>query len=165
MKAKELIAATLEKEEKPATDGQDTTSGDISVSTPSPAWRACAICVKDLALPDPEGFDEDNELADQLGRIKLRERKAIERKVEREAREARKAKKSTGEKDGNGDDDDNDDSNKNPAESESDVDSAGDVDDDEDPFLAAVGGADKLLTGKEYQEKLLKEMQQRDQET
>ena len=77
---------------------------------------------------------------------------------EREAREAREARNASQENDGNedqaeedghavGGDDDAETNSVRPAGAES--------DDDEDPFLKAVGGADKLLTGKAYQEKLL----------
>ena len=105
--------------------------------------RVCAVCVKELALPDPDGDVDDENVLERLGRIKLRERKAIERQLEREAREARRKPKA-GEEEEDDDDDGEDDSS-----------GADYSDDEDDPFLKAVGGADKLLTGKAYQEKLL----------
>jgi len=164
-KAKEIIASA--KEESEGGEGCDQDEGDardpaLSNFLVRPTvckLRVCAVCVKELALPDPDDDDEDN-ILDRLGRIKLRERKTIERQLEREAREARKKPKSGGE-DNNDDDDDDDDDEKqlNRLDEDSEDDEFSD-DDDDDPFLRAVGGADKLLTGKAYQEKLLAQMTQ-----
>lgn len=111
-----------------------------------PRLRACAICVKEVALPDPEG--EEDDLPEAVGRIRLRERKTIERQLMREA---------------GGSSSDAPKENKDGDERISEVDDLAnpldDNDDDEDPFLKAVGGAGKLLTGEAYQKKLLQQQQ------
>lgn len=169
IKAQALMTAALENEEPPAVvEGDETGSPPPTTLSNASKLRACAVCVKELALPDPEEDEEEKDLADQLGRIRLRERKAIERKLEQEAREARKARRLARQKDEEGDDDDDDHhdqkSNEDPAASDVDSDQlSDDEDDDDDPFLKAVGGADKLLTGEAYQAKLLEQMQRSDQ--
>eukprot|EP00980_Cylindrotheca_fusiformis_P025165 scaffold13207_cov143-Cylindrotheca_fusiformis.AAC.18 len=140
-KAKAIIAEELES--------RSTTEEEM------PTIRACAVCVKEVALPDPED-DEDDDLAVSVGRIRLRERKAIERKLMQES-----TKKNT-----------NDESSsiEEGSESSEKMNNAFDQppaanDDEDDPFLKAVGGADKLLTGEAYQKKLLEQHQQQQQQT
>jgi hypothetical protein len=151
-KAKEIIAAAtlVEASDRDEEDGgEETLTSILRSSAPKP--RACAVCVKELALPDPDEKDDENVL-DRLGSIKLRERKAIERQLEREAREAREARKKSKAGD---DEDDSDHDRLDDVDEDSTGDLNGDSDEEDDPFLKAVGGADKLLTGKAYQEKLL----------
>jgi hypothetical protein len=148
VKAKELFAPT-------ATEGEEPVAG-----TPSAKLRACAVCVKELALPDSD--DEEDDLADQVGRIRLRERKAMERKVERDAKEAKEARKAARATDVDEEDGADHANRYNNDTSDAGDDSSKDVGandglEEEDPFLKAVGGADKLLTGEAYQEKLLAE--------
>jgi hypothetical protein len=111
-----------------------------------PKLRACAICVKELALRNAADEGEDDELAQATGRIRLRELKTLERQIEREAKKSNKS-----EEDDNGDD----------AVSEPDLDGDEEADhndlESDDPLLQAVGGADKLLTGDAYQKKLLEQ--------
>jgi hypothetical protein len=136
---------------------------DIPLCSSLPILRACAVCVKVLALPDPEG-DQKNELDEAMANLRLRERKTIERKLANEKYAARKGGVN------NDDDDDADDDGReggvqhnhgnNFAAEFSDTDS----DDDEDPFLKAIGGADKLLVGEAYQQKLLQLQRQHDKE-
>lgn len=151
-KAKDIIAAAHPEEGEPTAvsenNEEETLTSILGHSAPKP--RACAVCVKELALPDPEE-EEDENLLDRLGRIKLRERKAIERQLEREAREARK-QANDDQEDSNDDDDASEDERLSELD-ENDEDN--DIDEEDDPFLKAIGGADKLLTGKAYQEKLL----------
>lgn len=172
IKAKALITAAMEKEETlpSAVEEVPDTVIQVPTSTQCPSkLRACAVCVKELALPDPQEDEEENELADHVGRIRLRERKAIERKLEQEARQARNAKRLARQKDHEGENADDDDDQKSNDEdpAASDVDSvqfSDDEDEEDDPFLKAVGGADKLLTGQAYQAKLLEQMQRNEQE-
>lgn len=156
VKARELIDAKIAEETPETPEGETHSQSSSTAGTPK--LRVCAVCVKDLALPDPEDDQEDNDLVDNMGRIRLRERKAMERQIEREAKEARKTSKQSKYTD--------DETGQNPAGSESESNDdkydgsdnhGGDDDEEEDPFLKAVGGADKLLTGKAYQEKLLAE--------
>jgi predicted CXXCH cytochrome family protein len=107
--------------------------------------QACAICVKEIALSNPEG-DEDDGPSELMGKISLRERKTIERQL---MREDKKSNPDTS----NGDED----KDRSPKK----LDDADDPlsDDEEDPFLKAIGGADQLLTGEAYQKKLLQKQQ------
>jgi hypothetical protein len=139
-KAKELIHPKTTTEEKEQT---------TATTTPKLVLRACAMCVKELALPDPEE-EEDDDLVESTGRIRLREQRTIERKLL--AKEAAAIDKTT---------------TTIPEEEEplpeNTADQASPNDDndndEDDPFLKAVGGADKLLTGEAYQQKLLEENQ------
>ena len=112
----------MKEEETPETmtDGEapsSATSAGESLSAPAPAkWRACAVCVKELALPDSGDEEDESDLAERMGRIRLRERKAIERKLEREAKEARKAARLA---DGDNDDGKEDDSESDEGDDDS----------------------------------------------
>ena len=143
--------------------------------------RVCEICVKDYALGSLEDDEEGDELA-QLeaaleGKLKLREKRAIERKIERlveeRRRNRRKAKQQEQEEEDN--DESGEEDGSNAAENEkndddveekvgmqkdtkadaNDDDSGDEVEEEDDPFLKAIGGADKLLTGEAYQKALL----------
>lgn len=157
-KAKEIIAAAIAAETTATPDttkGEgDEVPGEQEVTMHQPKLRACAMCVKEIALPDSD--DEDGaDLADDLGRIRLRERRTLERKQLREEKEARRAARAAREDNKEGDDNSEDDDDDN--DDDINLQDLGDDDDEDDPFLKAVGGADKLLTGKAYQEKLLAE--------
>jgi Uncharacterized conserved protein (DUF2039) len=142
--------------------------------------RVCTICFKAPALPasDDEYSDDDDSNDDDANRrrkLKLREIKSIRRQQEREAYEKRMSrtkKPTTIESNNNNnqvdeeeeeDDDDelqmsnnNDDTLVSRLKVGDDDDSNDDNDDDvNDPFLQAVGGKDKLLTGDAYQQMLL----------
>ena len=157
-KAKEILAAAALEAggagdcDNDEGDGrEESLTSILCPSTRKP--RVCAVCVKELALPDPDD-DDDVDVLERLGRIKLRERKSIERQLEREAQEARRKSKAGEE----AQDDDDDQMRLNTIDDDS---SGADyTDDEDDPFLKAVGGADKLLTGKAYQEKLLAQLTQ-----
>jgi len=132
-------------------------------------FKVCAMCCKEKALPDQNDCSEmeqeieDKKLAmeEKLGRpLRLRESKGIERKVERAveiekqlAKEERRrlrdeAAKATKQKTGN---DIDTKTKKINSGGRNDIES----DDEEDPFLKAIGGQAKMLTGEAYQKYLL----------
>jgi Uncharacterized conserved protein (DUF2039) len=141
--------------------------------------RVCAMCVKEPALPCADDEDDDDEssrlYAADGRKLKLREVKALQRKRLQEKRSKKKKSTTSSQQDDDdeNDDDDNDDegsdSNQHadvtPATVPSkagtgkthhdDCNTDDDDDDEDDPFLRAVGGADKLLTGEAYQQMLL----------
>ena len=121
--------------------------------------RICCVCAKEPSLFDPDTADKNNDKEEPSNRrIRLRERKALERQREREANNETKEKAAASREEpqvnydeaeeeysqGDGDDD--------RASSLSESESLQDCD---DPFLKAIGGADKLLVGEAYQQKLL----------
>ncbi|CAJ1949735.1 unnamed protein product [Cylindrotheca closterium] len=151
-KAKEIIEehlATLPEEEREET---------------RPTCRACAMCVKEIALPDENEEDEDDEeIIASLTRMKLRERKALERQLLKEEK-ANSSKSSSHSDDPSEDGGPLQESSDNPLgriEEDGHVGNSNADDDEDDPFLKAVGGADKLLTGEAYHRKLLLEQEQK----
>jgi len=144
--------------------------------------RVCAICAKDYAMGSLEDDEEGDELAkleEALeGKLKLREKRAIERKIERLAEERRRNRrmaKNQEQEEESGEETESD-TGENEEETEQTNDKAdeevstqeaskdvngddtrcGDeVEEEDDPFLRAIGGADKLLTGEAYQKALL----------
>ena len=141
------------------------------------ATRVCAVCVQEPVITaasggrgnrDQEvdnGSDEDPEARP----LKLREIKTLERQREREANNRRSQlnppppEKHLDNHRNNSED--------HPHEHLSELqtktkdltidDDGFDSDDANDPFLQAVGGADKLLTGEAYQQRLLWEQEQK----
>ena len=165
-KAKEVIRKS--REESPELD--ETTA----------VLRACAVCVKEIALPDPPGDDDDDDrdYVDAMSRLNLRQKRALERKAAKEQLEREREKKSKGRDDSDNDDHDNDDDDDDNEETrgrgpldasaedvsaDEDNNSPDYGDDDDDPFLKAIGGADKLLTGEAYQRKLLEQQEEKQQ--
>lgn len=145
VKAKE----TIKEHTKPVAEGQEDEEADPL--SPPRVRRACAVCVKEIALPDPED-ENGQDLLESMGKISLRERRTLERQM------AKKTKKSTKKEDATDEEDENENEEE---ELEADIDVIEEESEDEDdPFLKAVGGADKLLTGEAYQQKLLAEAQQ-----
>ena len=149
-KAKELIKEALLE------------TPDLEEQQCSPV-RACAGCVKAIALPDPEEEEDDREYIDAMSKLNLRQRRALERKMAKE--QAELEAQANGEQedteDEGGENEDMPDEGLGPlveqeAFDENDIPDYGD--DEEDPFLKAIGGADKLLTGEAYQRKLLEQM-------
>ena len=143
-----------------------------------PGAKVCAMCCKEQALADEnDSLEMDKKIEDakekmeeKLGRpLKLREQKAIERKIERaEEREKQRAKEERRRLREEAEHEEKEADANDPA-SEEDVSREGeDVDDDtsdgglvkkihsdneEDEFLQKVGG--KILTGEAYQQMLL----------
>lgn len=163
----------------PIANGKDEAKSD----KPKNNRRVCEICVKEYAMTtnDDDGADGDLDemLASQAERLKLRERRALQRKMERMQEEKRTTKKkgtaaesfeenadeNDGDSSGNHDDEiggerhedmlgEHEDAKKESSSDENIV-NIEDIDEEADPFLKAVGGADKLLTGEAYQKALL----------
>lgn len=163
VKAKEVIQAAIQ--ESPELD-----DGRI--------LRACAVCVKVLALPDPDDEDDDRENISAMSRLNLRQRRAMERKIAKEVLESSLKDRDDDDHD-HDDENDNDNDNGDVNEEElhqtqgtldslteedavADIDNYPDYGDDEnDPFLKAIGGADKLLTGEAYQRQLLQQQEEK----
>jgi len=166
-------------------DGREEESGTVRC-TPSHAAaagsikiRACAICVREPALPD-EGDEaeqvekmlrlEVDKLERRLGRsLKLREKKNLERKVQKRISEEDSAqRKSRKEEEINdaatpvGDAVDDGQEHEESQERQFDDQEFEEDSEVDDPFLAAVGGADKLLTGEAYRRNLLEQQQARE---
>jgi hypothetical protein len=146
-------------------------AGELSVedSSSSSCQRVCAICVKEAALPDEdEGPDTiDDLLARENRRLKLRERISLERKLLREQEEEKQAAKEERrrEREAQADDEVQSHADIVPLEDlllddDNDNHDVLDARDEEDPFLQAVGGESKLLTGEAYQKMLLEREQQ-----
>ena len=123
--------------------------------------------MKVIALPDPEEEEDDRDYVDAMSRLNLRQRRALERKIAKEKQEAEEKEKGRDADENeteneSGDDDEEGHQPQRPLETLSEEDMANDFDvapdygdDEDDPFLKAIGGADKLLTGEAYQRKLL----------
>jgi hypothetical protein len=135
--------------------------------------QACSACVKDFALADDDQGtskkdkavnEQISEKEKELGRpLKLREQKAIERKVQKLI-DQEKAKRREERRRANGFSREDDEvvapeedeySSGQDDEISDDSESIDQVEVEEDPFLLAVGGKDKLLTGEAYQRMLL----------
>jgi hypothetical protein len=138
-------------------------------------FKVCAICCKEKALSDDNNTTEmDQEIDDQkrkmeqkLGRpLKLREQKAIERKVERAIEkekqrakeERRRLREEAAGKDERSQADasnSSQDEHSNEMLSDDSMDDDIHSEDEDDPFLKAIGGKEMLLTGEAYQKYLL----------
>lgn len=125
--------------------------------------RACAMCVKEIALPDEEDENEDDsEIIASLSRMKLRERKTLERQLIKEEKANSKSSSNSDDPSENREGHSQEDRDNDLGRIEEDDLERGDNDEeDDDPFLKAVGGADQLLTGEAYQRKLLLQQEQR----
>jgi hypothetical protein len=119
--------------------------------------RVCAVCVKEIALPDEDEQEEKDGLAANVGTIRLRELKTLERK-------AANQKSSKGTNLQNPLDNGDDECNSNLSDKDNINGHAScwmdDTDDDDDPFLNAIGGGNQPLTGKAYQQELLRRQKQ-----
>jgi hypothetical protein len=139
-----------------STVADETSMNRTAISHPTPTiLRACAVCVKEIALSGEGDQEEEEELATAMSRIRLRELKTLERKAAKRTKPASAKLQSPL---------DDDDYSSNSNQSDNDhvhghtsarIDDK-DVDDD-DPFLKAIGGASQLLTGEAYQDKLLRQ--------
>ena len=126
--------------------------------------KVCAICAKAYAMGSLEDDNEEDELAklEQAleGKLKLREKRAIERKIERLAedrRRNRRVAKVEEEVEDQKNDQEGQDAGREDTKDANDNDSGDEVSEQDDPFLKAVGGVDKLLTGETYQKQLLEQ--------
>ena len=171
-------------------NGQCKNSNSHNVNTKH-IGKVCAMCVKEPAKDDDninstmEAQIEEKirQMEEKLNRpLKLRESKAIERKIQRDherekerlKEERRRARDEAAgiihddnvsdQKDDDDDDDDDDDLEEgDDVESHDDSDSkdnesrkdSEEDDDINDPFLQAIGGQEKMLTGEAYQQMLL----------
>ena len=143
---------------------QPNATDDVELQSPTRHRRVCAMCVKEPALPDDndDGDSVDNNQLSTGGRrLRLRERKTLERK-EQQQPSRRQMPES------NNIDDDSKaqelvvDNNSHTSDASDDIYSSSPQEEEEkeeeaDPFLQAVGGADKLLTGEAYQQMLLEQ--------
>ena len=114
--------------------------------------RACAMCVKAVAIPDPDDEKEEDDPLKSGKKLTLRQRKTLERQKEQKKKKKNRKRR----------DDEEDGADEGPEEdqsNESDFDDMDTDDDENDPFLKAVGGANKLLTGEAYQQSLLQKEQ------
>lgn len=120
----------------------------------------CAVCAKEPALAGTIQHEEQSDTIDNAGTadskpLSLRQRKALERDHERTIHHKRTSRDDHGDK--CPDEELNDELDTSSFEKtsvimqHSPIPDNLDNDDDNDPFLAAVGGADKLLTGEAYQ--------------
>lgn len=134
-------------------DEEDEDDHNPSSSSQKHYRRVCCICVKEPALLDGDEIydDEEDPLAPGGRRLKLRERKTIERKQLQESKPKRKSKNKMEDDEDNSNDEDSDNSDGSELGEEHDHDD----EHDEDPFIQAIGGADKLLVGDAYQAMLL----------
>ena len=139
-RAKEIIEAEWKKEHQ-----QQQEEGEEQLPPPPAKLRACAMCVKEIALSNPDDEEEEALIA-SMGKIRLRELKTLERQLAKEPKTS----------------DDADDTKEEDTEIQGLVSIAEDDDEKDDPFLNAVGGVDKLLTGEAYQKALLEQQQQGD---
>jgi hypothetical protein len=130
---------------------------------PSNPHRVCAICVKEVALPDEGGPEHSIEdIVARMGPMSLRQRRGLERQLLKQQEELEGGPKAIdNDQDGNDDDesdvDNVDDTHEDGSEDEveGDIRKVFDDCDEDDPFLQAIGGADKLLIGEAYQKMLL----------
>jgi hypothetical protein len=125
--------------------------------------RVCAICVKEPVRTTQAIIDrgEAEEIEEKLAAghdMKLRERRALERKLEKLRKEEKERKKLERQQlDAPSQEIDADESENSHHHSDMDVDdSEENKSDNEDELLKAVGGKDKLLTGEAYRQMLLK---------
>ena len=152
-------------EDMPNHDSDDEEEEEEEETPENPRNRkVCAICAKAYALGSLEDDKEEDELAklEQAleGKLKLREKRAIERKIERLAEERRRNRpvaKVEEEVVDQKNDQEGQDAGREDTKDANDDDSGDEVSEQDDPFLKAVGGVDKLLTGETYQKQLLEQ--------
>jgi hypothetical protein len=145
----------MEEEQDGDVDPADDEEDDDEEEVKDHYRRVCCICVKEPALLDGDEVYDDGEDPLNAGgrRLKLRERKTIERRQLAESKPKRKSKHTNEDDDNNSNEEDADYSDGSEAGEVNDHDN--DDDHEEDPFLQAIGGADKLLVGDAYQAMLL----------
>ena len=196
VKAKQIIQEAIDAKTAKAAKSKSSkvsfettkTAKSTSITEKEEILRVCAVCVKEVALPDPVEEGDDADYIDAMSKLKLREKRALERKIVKQEEEAAAAAKNN--------------KNKNPSKSAGDdndskiedgvqqqeqqhhhqqaelstlnendeelVEEGKNFEDDDnsddgydDPFLKAIGGS--ILTGEAYQKKLLEHHQQEKQ--
>ena len=197
VKAKQIIQEAIDAKTAKAAKSKSSkvsfettkTAKSTSITEKEEILRVCAVCVKEVALPDPVEEGDDADYIDAMSKLKLREKRALERKIVKQEEEAAAAAKNKKNKNppskSAGDDNDNkiEDGvqqqeqqhhhqqaelstlNENDEEL---VEEGKNFEDDDnsddgydDPFLKAIGGS--ILTGEAYQKKLLEHHQQEKQ--
>lgn len=129
-----------------------------SQSSSASCHRVCAMCTKEPALPSDEDDGDSTGIDDLAGnrKLKLRDRRALERKLAKELEAAKKREKGK-EFEENGAVEQKCDEGHSVSDEANDcsVDENEQASDIEDDLIKAVGGEDKLLTGEAYQKMLL----------
>ena len=196
VKAKQIIQEAIDAKTAKAAKSKSTkvsfettkTAKSTSITEKEEILRVCAVCVKEVALPDPVEEGDDADYIDAMSKLKLREKRALERKIvkqEEEAAAAAKNKKNKNPSKSAGDDNDskiedgvqqqeqqhhhqqaelstlNENDEELVEEGKNFEDDDNSDDGYDDPFLKAIGGS--ILTGEAYQKKLLEHHQQEKQ--
>jgi hypothetical protein len=151
-------------------DGEEEEVGSLQQHG-APATRICAVCVQEPAMSEENDHCRGDQCWDtgqcedpDARPLKLRELKTLERQRERAAiqsRSQRQPQQDEHEVDHSNNDDQHEHLVSQAMTEGLIIDDGFDSDDANDPFLQAVGGADKLLTGEAYQQKLLWELEQK----
>ena len=148
---------SLNDERTPEETKNDSVEQETSTASSVTVYkRVCAMCVKEPALPGPDDYSDDDQNEGSFARLTLRERKTLIRRQERAAAERRQRRNHSGQSEGS-DEEPGNEATENDLDEENDT-FEGELEaanGEEDPFLKAVGGADKLLTGEAYQQMLL----------
>ncbi|OEU22870.1 hypothetical protein FRACYDRAFT_179618 [Fragilariopsis cylindrus CCMP1102] len=137
------------------------TAKSTSITEKEEILRVCAVCVKEVALPDPVEEGDDADYIDAMSKLKLREKRALERKIVKQEEEAAAAAKNNKNKNPSKSAGDDNDSKIEDGEGKNFEDDDNSDDGYDDPFLKAIGGS--ILTGEAYQKKLLEHHQQEKQ--
>lgn len=196
VKAKQIIQEAIDAKTAKAAKSKSSkvsfettkTAKSTSITEKEEILRVCAVCVKEVALPDPVEEGDDADYIDAMSKLKLREKRALERKIvkqEEEAAAAAKNKKNKNPSKSAGDDNDskiedgvqqqeqqhhhqqaelstlNENDEELVEEGKNFEDDDNSDDGYDDPFLKAIGGS--ILTGEAYQKKLLEHHQQEKQ--
>lgn len=150
---------------RPGEEGEEGDASDAADPEDVVVVGLCCVCAKEPALPELALHDPNAAASNLLATssaaanrpLRLRERKAIERQAARKhQRHTGVARPAAGEHDCNESEDpdtDNNDSSDDGDDNDFDEEDEfeGEDEDEEDPFLKAVGGAEKLLVGEAYQ--------------
>ena len=165
-KLKEVTLGAAEADEEGTSDQHDELNPSPNAEQPTSSiesiHRVCAMCAKEAALPDEDQPCEtvDEILAKESRRVSLRERKSMERKLEKDNIDQKKIAKAERRRLRNEGDENWEADNGGGNGSFHDFGLDDGIAEDElevedDPFLKAVGGADKLLIGDAYREMLM----------
>lgn len=154
-------------EEETTTTKLSSAAAMLAASANTNVDRVCAMCVKEVALKEKgAGGANVTDLMNRVGPMSLRDKRSLERQLVKEL-----AGGDAGEEEEE-DSNDHEDEEKGDTENKQ-ADTTDHLEEDEDvtpdqiedprgddPFLKAVGGAEKLLTGEAYQEMILSKQQE-----